>query len=109
MNLPTYKLFIDDDAKTPGMESFRYPPDDSWKIALSAQEAIDIVKLNGLPSEIDFDHDLGDSNVMEFLRWISLTDLILQNPPKYKIHSRNPEGAKNIHSFMESWKKSLDT
>ncbi len=99
------KLWIDDDAKTPGMASFRYPPDDSFTIALSTKEAKAIVEEKGFPFELGLDHDLGDSTVLEFLYWLEerFPDKL---PPIYTIHSRNPSGAKNNEAFMNSWAKS---
>jgi hypothetical protein len=29
-------------------------------------------------------------------------------PPAYEVHSANPIGAKNIQSFMDSWKRSIN-
>lgn len=111
----TYKLFIDDDAGKPNIANFRNPPnEDNWQIAHSSQEAIVIVQNCGLPSFIDFDHDLGEIQTssgvemdtsMKFLYWLSNSEYFDQDIPEYKIHSANPEGTKNIIAFMESWKK----
>jgi len=109
------KLFLDDDAKTKGLESFRYPSDDSFTIAVSLEEAILLTKENGCPTFIDFDHDLGvDSNgvvktSMDYLYWLVYEFLPEDNTfvPEYKIHSKNFKGTENILSFMESWKQSL--
>jgi hypothetical protein len=95
-----YKLFLDDE---------RNPPDDSWITCRSSEEAISLAKSKGSPDFMSLDHDLGgDDTVMKFLkRFVSeVWDGDLE-PPKYKVHSANPVGAKNIISFMESWIKSL--
>lgn len=102
-----WKIFVDDDARTPGMESFRYPPDATWFVACSAKEAIELVQYNGLPVAMDLDHDLGDSTVMEFLRKIEEM-FPTSPPPRYSVHSRNPAGAASIHAFMRSWKVSRE-
>lgn len=95
-----YKMFLDD---------IRNSPDDTWVIVRSSREAIDYIQQNGLPDFISFDHDLGgDDTAMVFLYY--LVNNICNSsddPPKYKIHSANPIGSKNIEAFMESWKKSL--
>lgn len=41
---------------------------------------------------------------MHFLQWLfdTFPDKL---PPDYSVHSKNPEGINNIHSFMNSWKK----
>lgn len=61
-----------------------------------------------MPSFISFDHDLGgDDTTMVFLR--RLTNEIWDGtspPPDYYIHSANPVGSINIHSFMDSWRRS---
>ena len=97
-----YKLFIDD---------VREPPSDEWIVVRSSAEALDYVKNNGWPRFISFDHDLGgEDTTMIFLKhlvyehWDGTT-----LPPDYVVHSANPVGAKNIVSFMESWKRSVDT
>lgn len=108
----SWLLFLDDDARKGGMESFRYPPDDTWTIATSSAEAIRLIKLNGPPGYISFDHDLGEGeggyvdtamNVINYL-----TEHHYDSEINYDVHSRNPEGKKNIISKMESWKKSKE-
>lgn len=100
-----YKLYIDDqldDVEAPE----RHTPEGFIGVK-SSQEAIELVKKNGLPSEMDLDHDLGeDDNVMIFLHWLS-NEFPCGPVPDYKVHSANPVGSKNIISYLESWKKSL--
>ena len=96
MNKP-YKLFIDDE---------RFPVTDDWVIVRTSKEAIDYVAQNGFPREISFDHDLGyDDTSIRFLHWIAeaLMDGKLTIPENftYSVHSQNPVGAKNIHSYMQ--------
>jgi hypothetical protein len=95
-----YKLFIDDE---------RTPATDGWVIVRSSNEALTYIQNNGWPEFISFDHDLGgDDTTMVFLR--KLVDQVWNGdnlPPDYMVHSANPVGSKNIVSFMESWKKSL--
>lgn len=97
-----YKLFIDD---------VREPPSDEWIVVRSSAEALSYVENHGWPSFISFDHDLGgEDTTMIFLKYLVYkhwdgTTL----PPDYVVHSANPVGAKNIVSFMESWKRSIDT
>lgn len=58
----SWKLFIDDE---------RWPVTRGWVIARSTQEAIDNIKLRGMPNEIAFDHDLGlDDTAMKLVWWI---------------------------------------
>ena len=100
---PEWKLWLDDqsfDLEVPE----RKPPKDFFP-AESTKRALHMVDEYGLPSFIDFDHDLGgDDKATNFLR-----ELIYKYPdgpvPEYRIHSANPVGAANIQSLMESWKK----
>lgn len=92
----TYKLFIDDE---------RDPILTDWVIARTSANAIVIVKSKGIPVEIAFDHDLGGEDTsVEFLHWLAyfMLDNKVKLPKsfKYSVHSQNPIGVKNIHSFM---------
>lgn len=97
-----YKLFIDD---------VRDPPSNGWIVVRSSAEALAYIEKNGWPGFISFDHDLGgEDTTMVFLKHLvnhvwNGNDL----PPDYTVHSANPIGSKNIVSFMESWKRSLNT
>lgn len=79
--------------------------------ARDTEQACYFVKTFGLPDFMALDHDLGLSysgrgqTSMKFLRWLSRYS---DDCPEYGIHSDNPEGAKNIESFMRSWKRSLE-
>ena len=95
-----WSLFIDD---------IRNPPPGDWVVCRSTRAALDTVKQMGMPSFISFDHDLGgDDTTMVFLH--RLTNEIWDGtspPPDYYIHSANPVGSINIHSFMDSWRRSI--
>lgn len=102
------KLWIDDQINDPETP-FRHPTKD-FVGADSVESAINAVKEFGYPTFLQLDHDLGmDKNgkeikVMHFLQWLfdTFPDKL---PPDYSVHSKNPEGINNIHSFMNSWKK----
>lgn len=107
----SWKLWLDDQISDPETPA-RHTPE-GWTGADSSDSAITLVRALGLPSHIDFDHDLGyfpgtteNDTAMLFLRWIEYSEHIDGDVPEYAIHSANPEGSKNIVSFMESWKKS---
>lgn len=87
-----------------------------WQIVRSLPEAIQWVKDNGFPDVISFDHDLGlmhyagdysDGNTgMDFAKWLVEYDLDTGLMPEnfsYTVHSKNPEGTKNIHSLMDNY------
>lgn len=112
----SYRLWIDDDAGKPGIEAWRNPPpgEDDWKIAHSSEEAMEIVLNYGIPTFIDFDHDLGLDRFGRIDTSRLFLDWLWQSYPRaieqivgYNIHSANPDGAKGIRAFMESWARSL--
>jgi hypothetical protein len=84
-----------------------------WQIVRSRREAQDWVLKNGFPNVISFDHDLGlmhyagdysDRNTgMDFAKWLVEYDMDTGTMPadfKYTVHSKNPEGAKNINGLL---------
>ena len=94
------KLFLDDE---------RAPPVGSnYVVARSSIEAAEKILVHGWPTFMSLDHDLGGNDTtMWFLHllvahWDGVAPI-----PEYVVHSANPVGARNIVSFMESWKKSL--
>lgn len=106
-----WKLWLDDDANKKGMEAWRSPPDDTWIVAHSSAVAIGHIYTKGPPAYISFDHDLGMycgklDDAMIVCKY--LADNHYDAEIDYDIHSRNPEGAKNIRAFMQSWKKSKE-
>ena len=95
----TYKMFLDDE---------RFPTSDDWVIVRSSNEAIDLVKHQGMPYEIAFDHDLGeDDTSMKFVHWIIEAfydgNLVFPDNFTFYVHSQNPIGARNIESLMVSF------
>ena len=100
------RLFIDDlrEPPTPSVE------DDfaTFFVARSTNQAIEIINEFGWPEFMSLDHDLGgDDTAMVFLKRL-VNEIWTDQPiPKYFVHSANPVGSDNIHSFMQSWKKSL--
>ena len=91
-----YKLFIDDE---------RFPVADDWVIARSSDEAIAMVTMNGMPTEISFDHDLGGNDTSRlFIMWMvdALLDSLITIPEDFtfSVHSQNPIGVEWIRSTM---------
>lgn len=92
-----WKLFVDD---------IRDPVDESWEVARSSSQAIQFIKIWGMPSEIAFDHDLGgDDTSMRIIGFISeelcSSRIKLPSGFKYSIHSVNPVGRYNIKMYMD--------
>lgn len=70
-------------------------------------EFVDWINKKGLPTEIGFDHDLGDNSKsgMDAAKW--LVDYCMDNDvdiPEYFIQSANPVGRENIEGLLENFK-----
>jgi len=106
----TWKLFLDDE---------RDPVDDSWIVCRTVLTAIGECTARGLPTYINFDHDLGNSgndhpmfkDGIGFAHW--MIEEVLNDRwtlPKnfdWYVHSQNPIGAENINALMHNWMRSL--
>ncbi len=79
-----------------------------FTITKTAEEAIELVKKQGLPKFIAFDHDLGKGlNGYEFAKWICLcaqTESYGKLPKgfSFEVHSANIIGAENIQFLMDN-------
>jgi len=102
----TWMLWLDDQLDDPHTPSRWIKP--GYIGARNSYDAMILVKVKGMPSYIDFDHDLGGNDTaITFLN--KLVELYPNGPvPEYQVHSQNPIGVKNIVAFMYSWKKSLN-
>ncbi len=95
----SYKLFLDD---------IRLPVDDDWVIVRNFAAATNYVMKNGYPSEVSFDHDLGDHEPTgyAFAKWLVERDLDFGDMPanfKFTVHSANPVGAENIQRLLDNY------
>jgi hypothetical protein len=111
-----YVLFIDDERDYSFVEGsliqtiIRHKPQ-QFLIARNSKQAIKLIKANGLPCFIFFDHDLGEIN-NKVDTSMNVVNFITENYlsfPDYIIHSQNPIGAKNLHSKIESFKRFLES
>lgn len=112
----TYNLFIDDErfpkdvtwADYKMQEMYR---DQEWKIARTCAEAYKIIRENGSPKYISFDHDLGQNQAtgydfakdlvnedQEETGWFKFTENF-----DFYVHSMNPIGKKNIESILNNY------
>ena len=101
-------LFLDDERDVP-----KDYTGNNWVVCRSSEEAKSMVLEYGPPARMSLDHDLGyDDTSMVFLKWLA-NEYCVENDknqvPEYVVHSANPVGTKNIISFLESWKKSLES
>jgi hypothetical protein len=82
-----------------------------WTVARSSEEAKRLVLEKGMPTLMSLDHDLGGPDTsIDFLSWLAREYWDGESAvPRFKVHSANPEGSKNIRAFMDSWRKSIET
>jgi len=99
-----------------------------WIVVRSFNEAVKWVQENGFPDVVSLDHDLGyeewetDSTTgivvvtsakeektgLDFAKWLVELDMDTGAMPadfKYTIHSKNPEGERNIRGFLDGYLK----
>lgn len=99
----TYKLFLDD---------LRDPVTNDWIIARDYKQAVRIVMMRGIPSELALDHDLGDGPTgYDFVKWLVDYDFGVHQITadfNFSIHSQNPVGAENMRRYLTNYLKTLD-
>jgi hypothetical protein len=100
-----WKLYLDD---------LRTPPDESFIVARTMEEAQKLIETSGMPIFISFDHDLGtddQGNLLptgyDFVKWLVEMDMdeIIMIPAgfTFDVHSQNPVGARNIQSYLSAY------
>ena len=94
------KLFLDD---------LRQPPDTTWTLVRTTDEAIQWVQVNGCPECISFDYYLANGlDSMPFVNWLIERDKAQNGAffPKnfiFEVHSNSPWGRSKIRRMMESY------
>lgn len=105
LNTKMVKMYLDD---------IRIPNNNYDVIVRNYDEAIEFVKINGIPSFISFDHDLGCDAVgnilksgYDFAKWLVEMDIknIYKFPDNFtfNIHSANPIGKNNINAILNNY------
>lgn len=130
----SYHLFLDDDRKPSDVTWVELPLHD-WVIVRNYDQFLKTITERGIPTTVTFDHDLAHEHYSEYhaahdpksptrgvfrydrckektgydcAKW--LAELCVQKNipiPLYYIHTKNPVGAMNIFSIMESARKVL--
>lgn len=117
-----WKLFLDDDGVLFSEElkksGKRFPPDNTFIIANTIEDAKQLIIKNGFPNFISFDNDLGldisgkAREGIELVNWIieSVLDGLLSIPKdfKFNVHSHNPVASELIKEKMNSFLKYLN-
>lgn len=109
-----YRLFLDDMRTPKGVPKY-WPNADKiapysggvWAVARSFNAFCKVIKLNGLPEFISFDHDLGPEprkTGYDCAKWL-LNYCQKQNKtlPLYAVHSMNSVGASNIFHLLSNY------
>ncbi len=110
------KLYLDD---------IRIPQTEGWDIVRNYDEFVFWIKLNGVPDEVSFDHDLAEidynpsTGAQKFkyyektgydaAKW--MCDYCWTNGlplPEFNCHSANPVGRENILAILNSHKERLN-
>ncbi len=101
----SWKLYVDD---------IRTPDDKTFNVARTVAEAQILIRQQGVPEFISFDHDLGVDEMgklfptgYDLAKWIVEMDmdavLTLPNEFDFTVHSKNPVGAENIRSYLNNY------
>lgn len=106
-----YVLFLDDEREP---SSSLLAQHERVIVCRSYDEAVKVVRENGMPDYVCFDHDLGPESKTghDFAKWlveraIYLMEETLECPPVfgYSVHSQNPVGAANIRGVIDGYRK----
>lgn len=126
----SYNLFLDDERQPKDVKWIALPLV-NWRIVRTYKDFVGVIKKDGLPSKISFDHDLADEHYSEYTRiskrdgssdfkydkmrektgydaakW--LVDYCIEwdkDLPECFIHTLNPIGGLNIKSILENYRK----
>lgn len=121
-----YNLFLDD-VRQPTDVTWVSLPNVKWTIVRNYKEFCEVIRKNGMPEFVAYDHDLSDAHYGDGLhndeidytkynektgydcaKWLVYECFVNKlKHPDYVVHSMNPVGAKNIISYVESYNKSI--
>ena len=104
------KLYLDD---------IRVPQTEGWDIVRNYDEFVFWVRLNGVPDEVSFDHDLAEIDYnpstgaqkfkyyektgLDAAKWLGQYCIDKNIPfPKWNVHSANPVGKANIEAYIQN-------
>jgi len=91
------KLYLDD---------IRIPQTEGWDIVRNYDEFVAWIRLNGIPGEVSFDHDLGENTEKtgyDAAKWLGNYCIENNIPfPEWNVHSANPVGKANIETYIQN-------
>ena len=94
------KLFLDD---------LRQPPDMTWTLVRTTDEAIQWIQANGCPNCISFDFYLANGeDSLPLVKWLITQDQEQQGkflPPDFtfELHSNSPAGRAKLRYLLETY------
>lgn len=105
---PNFFLFLDDLREPSFLQGISQLEGLDWTVARTVDEAKELIKVNGYPIVISFDHDLGDytETGYDFVKWLIEEDLgnsWIAPTFRYFVHSMNPVGADNINKTLSRY------
>lgn len=112
-----YRIFLDNEREAKDVTWMRLPID-YYIVVRSYLSFVSLIEIDGLPTFVSFDHDLGDVDCVtmcktektgyDCAKWLceycSVNGLYL---PNYAVHSMDQVGKENITSILESYSRSL--
>jgi len=110
----TYNMFIDDE-RMPHDVTWAARVDQEiynngqWIVVRDYDEVVECIMNLGLPSLVSFDHDLGENTPTGYDIAKMMCDLILDGVVllpedfRFRVHSKNPVGKKNIEEYMRAF------
>ena len=121
-----YNLFLDDMRHPKDVKWIKLPLV-NWRTVKTYKDFVAMIKKDGLPAKIAFDHDLADEHYItgepeikyshfrektgyDAAKW--LVDYCVEwdkDLPDYFIHTLNPIGGLNIKSVLENYRKYRDS
>lgn len=112
-----WKLFLDDERDPSFVKWVNTPDREEVVVCRNYDDFVATITGRGMPFMISFDHDLGDFDVewksgYDCAKW--LVDYLLDNPElwngcRFRVHSMNPVGAKNIQQLLYNFVQHMDS
>lgn len=111
-----HHLFLDDERNISDVTWLVLPDcaPEEWMVVRNYDQFVQHITAHGLPAFVSFDHDLGqdpanpheEKTGHDCAKW--LVNYCLDNNlacPDFVVHSKNPEGAKNIAGLLNGFQR----
>jgi hypothetical protein len=101
-----WKLYLDDERNPfdpDVLEEDLSLEDKKWVVCRTSHDAMQAIKKLGLPEFMSLDYALGDSTAIIFLYWLKEYMGDNKNIPDYYVHSRSPDGRREMLKILFEW------